>query len=78
MLAMFTDGCTPESMSMYDLTQVDIKPDINQLQAQQQMNGGVAVDTTSRLYDYQSQYMMNGAMHSPMSVASAGSFDIAL
>ena len=61
-------------MTMYDLTQVDIKPDITQLQAQQQMNGGV--DSNGRLYDYSSQYMMNGAMHSPMSVASTGKLEI--
>ncbi|XP_067946702.1 retinoic acid receptor RXR-like isoform X2 [Watersipora subatra] len=58
-------------MAMYDLTQVDIKPDIAQLHSQNM--SGVGADGGQRLYDYPSQYMMNGAMHSPMSVASTGS-----
>lgn len=63
-----TDGCAPDSRSMYDMTaHMDIKPDISQLQAQHM--GGMAIDTSNRFYDHQhyNAHMMNSGMHSPMS-----------
>jgi len=66
-------GCPPER-SMYDVTQMDIKPDISQLHAQHM--GGMAIDTSNRFYDAQhyTHAMMGSGMHSPMSsVGSPGS-----
>ncbi|KAF6021581.1 hypothetical protein EB796_020110 [Bugula neritina] len=69
-------GCGPESMAMYELSQMDIKPDINQLQAHQQHLSNISpgLDTVGRIYDYspyQHAQMIGGSIHSPMSAIGA-------
>lgn len=63
-------------MAMYELSQMDIKPDINQLQAHQQHLSNISpgLDTVGRIYDYspyQHAQMIGDSIHSPMSAIGA-------